>query len=69
MTDYAEPRRFELACHAYEQGIELIRANLSEEELAKVCLSMVIFTDKQTIRFGGSSLSRKFRHLPATCSY
>ena len=35
MTDYAEPRRFELACHAYEQGIELIRANLSEEELAK----------------------------------
>lgn len=43
MTDYAEPRRFELACHAYEQGIELIRANLSEEELAKVCLSMVIF--------------------------
>ena len=35
MTDYAEPRRFELACHAYEQGIELTRANLSEEELAK----------------------------------
>ena len=35
MTDYAEPRRFELACHAYEQGIELVRANLSEEELAK----------------------------------
>ena len=35
MTDYAEPRRFELACHAYEQGIELIRANLSEKELAK----------------------------------
>ena len=35
MTDYAEPRRFELTCHAYEQGIELIRANLSEEELAK----------------------------------
>ena len=35
MTDYAEPRRFELACHAYEQGIELPRANLSEEELAK----------------------------------
>ena len=35
MTDYAEPRRFELDCHAYEQGIELIRANLSEEELAK----------------------------------
>ena len=35
MTDFAEPRRFELACHAYEQGIELIRANLSEEELAK----------------------------------
>ena len=34
-TDYAEPRRFELACHAYEQGIELTRANLSEEELAK----------------------------------
>ena len=33
MTDYAEPRRFELACHAYEQGIELIRANLSEKEL------------------------------------
>ena len=29
MTDY------ELACHAYEQGIELTRANLSEEELAK----------------------------------
>lgn len=43
MTDYAEPRRFELACHAYEQGIELVRANLSEEELAKVCLSMVVF--------------------------
>lgn len=43
MTDYAEPRRFELACHAYEQGIELTRANLSEEELAKVCLSMVVF--------------------------
>ena len=35
MTDYAEPRRFELGCHAYEQGIELTRANLSEEELAK----------------------------------
>ena len=35
MTDYAEPRRFELACHAYEQGIELTRANLSDEELAK----------------------------------
>ena len=35
MTDYAEPHRFELACHAYEQGIELVRANLSEEELAK----------------------------------
>ena len=35
MTDYAEPRRFELACHAYERGIELVRANLSEEELAK----------------------------------
>ena len=35
MTDYAEPRRFELACHAYEQGIELVRANLSEGELAK----------------------------------
>ncbi len=35
MTDYAEPRRFELACYAYEQGIELTRANLSEEELAK----------------------------------
>ena len=35
MTDYAEHRRFELACHAYEQGIELTRANLSEEELAK----------------------------------
>ena len=35
MTDYAEPRRFELACHAYEQGIELTRANLSEDELAK----------------------------------
>ena len=35
MTDYAEPRRFELACHAYEQGIELTRANLSEQELAK----------------------------------
>ena len=35
MTDYAEPRRFELACHAYEQGVELVRANLSEEELAK----------------------------------
>ena len=33
VTDYAEPRRFELACHAYEQGIELIRANLSEKEL------------------------------------
>ena len=33
MTDYAEPRRFELAYHAYEQGIELIRANLSEKEL------------------------------------
>ena len=33
MTDYAESRRFELACHAYEQGIELIRANLSEKEL------------------------------------
>ena len=35
MTDYAEPRRFELACHAYEQGIELTRTNLSEGELAK----------------------------------
>ena len=29
----------------------------------------LFFTDKQTIRFGGSSLSRKFRHLPATCGH
>ena len=51
MTDYAEPRRFELACHAYEQGIELIRANLSEEELAKSLFEYGCFYDLAEARY------------------